>query len=382
LDSIFQDMINSQAPRKPPPFTEYGIPIRNLWHMLLYAWDEAPLNAMHGWMMEDTYVENAPTLDTLLASILIRLMHQRLRIGLGHDYVDAERKFPGVRGRINFAESLKQRAFDSGQLICEFQGFSVNAAKNQIIRSTLARLLKVGQFGPEAASVKEVQQKLRRLTRDLDGIDFIALTPDLIRRQLLAQSGNDHDYRLMLSICDLIMQRQMPSGSEGTSSVVPAFDREALVLHNIYERFVANFYRIRLTGWNVSAQKRLEWHAKDASERLPRMVPDLILQEEASNQIIILDTKFTAHSLIENQWGKPIYDSSHLYQLYAYLKSQEQLSEAHHNAMGILLYPAVQSKLSEKIELQDHIIRIESVDLAAPWQEIERQLLKLVTLTS
>ena len=344
--------------------------------MLLYAWDEAPLNAIHGWMMEDA--ERAPTLDALLASILIRLMHQRLRIGLGHDYVEAERKFPGVRGRINFAESLKQRTLESGQLICEFQGFSINASKNQIIRSTLARLLKVGQFGLDAASVKEVQQKLRRLIRDLDGIDFIELTPDLIRRQLLARSGGDHDYRLMLSICDLIAQRQMPGGSEGNSAVVPAFERDALVLHNIYERFVANFYRIHLTGWHVSAQKRLEWHAKEASERLPMMIPDLILQEQSSDQIIILDTKFTAHSLIENQWGKPIFDSAHLYQLYAYLKSQEQLSEAHHSAIGMLLYPAIQSTLSEKIELQDHVIRIESVDLAAPWQEIERQLIGLI----
>jgi 5-methylcytosine-specific restriction enzyme subunit McrC len=380
-------MSNSQTPQNPISFTEYGIPIRNLWHMLLYAWNEAPLNAMHSWMMEDA--EQAPTLDALLASILIRLMQQRLRIGLGHDYVDEERKFPGVRGRINFAESLKQRTLESGQLICDFQGFSINASKNQIIRSTLARLLKVGQFGPfdtatplratpEAAAVKDVQQKLRRLIRDLDGIDFIELTPDLIRRQLLARSGGDHDYRLMLSICDLIVQRQMPSGSEGTSFAVPAFDREALVLHNIYERFVANFYRIHLTGWSVSAQKRLEWHAKEASEQLPVMVPDLVLQEESSDQIIILDTKFTAHSLIENQWGKPIFDSAHLYQLYAYLKSQEQLSEAHHHAIGMLLYPAVQSKLSEKIELQDHIIRIESIDLAAPWQEIERQLTELI----
>ena len=367
-------MSNSQNPKASLQFTEYGIPIRNLWHMLLYAWGEAPLNAMHGWMIEDA--ERAPTLDTLLASILIRLMHQRLRIGLGHDYVEEERKFPGVRGRINFAESLKQRTLDSGQLICEFQGFSTNASKNQIIRSTLARLLKVGQFGPEAASVKEVQQKLRRLIRDLDGIDFIELTPDLIRRQLHLR--NDHDYRLMLSICDLIAQRQMPSGSKGSSSAVPAFDPEALLLHNIYERFVANFYRIHLTGWNVTAQKRLEWHATEASERLPIMVPDLILQEKSSDQIIILDTKFTAHSLIENQWGKPVYDSSHLYQLYAYLKSQEQLSEAHHNAIGILLYPAVQSKLSEKIELQNHVIRIESLDLSAQWQEIERQLIELI----
>jgi McrBC 5-methylcytosine restriction system component len=371
-------MSNSETPKDRTRFTEYGIPIRNLWHMLLYAWNEAPLNAMHGWMMEEA--EQAPTLDALLASILIKLMQQRLRIGLGHNYVEQERKFPGVRGRINFAESLKQRTLDSGQLICEFHGFSVNAAKNQIIRSTLARLLKVGQFGPQPASVKEVQQKLRRLIRDLDGIDFIELTPDFIRRQLLVR--NDHDYRLMLSICDLIVQRQMPSGSEGSSLTVPAFDREALVLHNIYERFVANFYRIRLTGWNISAQKRLEWHAKEASERLPMMVPDLVLEEESSDQIIILDTKFTTHSLIENQWGKPIFDSSHLYQLYAYLKSQEQLSEGHRNAMGMLLYPAIQSKLSEKIELQDHVIRIESIDLAAPWQEIERQLIELVASSS
>ena len=368
-------MLNSPTSKDPIPFTEYGIPIRNLWHMLLYAWDEVPLNAMHGWMMEEA--ERAPTLDTLLTSILIKSMQQRLRIGVGHDYVGEERKFPGVRGRINFAESLKQRTLDSGQLICEFQGFSVNASKNQIIRSTLARLLKVGQFGPEAASVKEVQQKLRRLIRELDGIDFIELTPDLIRRQLLVR--NDHDYRLMLSICDLIVQRQMPSGSEGSSSsVVPVFDRDALVLHNIYERFVANFYHIHLTDWNVTAQKRLEWHAKEASERLPMMVPDLVLQEKSSNQIIILDTKFTAHSLIENQWGKVIFDSSHLYQLYAYLKSQEQQSEAHHSVIGMLLYPAVQSKLSDKIELQDHVIRIESIDLAAPWQEIEKQLIGLI----
>jgi len=369
-------MPNTQTSNQPLQFTEYGIPIRNLWHMLLYAWNEVPLNALHGWMME--VAENAPTLDSLLTSILIKLMQQRLRIGLGHDYVNQARKFPGIHGRINFAESLKQRTLDQGQLICDFQGYSANSSKNRIIRSTLARLLKVGRFGPDHHFVKEIQQKLRALIRDLDGIDFIELTADLIRRQLLAQSGNDHDYRLMLSICNLIVQRQMPGGGEeSTTHAVPAFDREALVLHSIYERFVANFYRVHLTGWNVAAQKRLEWHAKRISDRLPLMIPDLILQEAASDRLIIIDTKFTAHSLIENRWGKPVYDSSHLYQLYAYLKSQEQVSEAHQSAVGILLYPAVQAKLSERIELQDHVIRMESVDLAAQWQEIESSLIEL-----
>lgn len=370
-------MLSSETPKEPIQFTEYGIPIRNLWYMLLYAWNEVPLNALRGWMMAD--VERAPTLDTLLASVLTKLTQQRLRIGLGHDYINQERSLQRLRGRINFRQSLKQRTLDRGQLICEYQTYSANSLKNQIIRTTLARLAKLGQFGPEDASVKELHQKLRQLISNLDGIDFIELTPELIRRQLLAQSGNDHDYRLMLAICDLIVQRTMPGGPQGhATAIVPLLDHEVLVLYKIYERFVANFYRSHLKGWEVNAQKRLDWHTKEASEHLPLMIPDLILQEKSSGQMLILDTKFTAHSLVENQWGKSVYDSSHLYQIYAYLKSQEHLSEAHRAASGILLYPAVRQRFSEQFNLQGHVIRIESVDLAAPWQEIEKSLMELV----
>jgi 5-methylcytosine-specific restriction enzyme subunit McrC len=369
-------MINHQH-----SFIEYGIPIRNIWHMLLYAWNEVPLNEIRGWALKDAYVERAPTLDALLASVLIRLMQQRLRIGLGHDYVDESNPLRGIRGRINFPETIKRHALERGQLVCEFQGYQVNSLKNQIVRSTLARLVKVGHFGPDPTLAGEIQQKLRRLLRDLDGIDFVELTPELIRRQLYARGGHDHDYRLMLSICDLIVQRQMPADSEGhTTGMVPLLDREQLVLFHIYERFVANFYRIHLKDWEVSAQKRLEWHAAEANERLPLMIPDIVLQEKpaGSGRMIVLDTKFTAHSLAENRWGKAIFDSSHLYQLYAYLKSQEHLSEAHRTAVGILLYPAVRNKFSEKVRLQDQVIRLESVDLAATWQDIERQLMELV----
>lgn len=359
-------------------FTEYGIPIRNLWHMLLYAWNEVPLNELRSWALKEAHVEQAPTLDTLLASVLVRLMQQRLRIGLGHDYVDEEGILRGIRGRIDFGATINQHALERGQVVCEYQGYRANTLKNQIIRSTLARLLKVGHFGPDAALTRDIQHRLRSLLRDLDGIDFIELTPELIRRQLY-ERGNDHDYRLMLSICELIVQRQMPADPEGYSSaIVPLIDRELLVLYRVYERFVASFYRLHLKDWEVSAQKRLEWHAQEANERLPLMVPDLVLQEKNSGRIIVLDTKFTAHSLLENPWGKEVYDSSHLYQMYAYLRSQEHLSEAHRTAVGILLYPAVGRHFSERIKLQDHRIWIESVDLAAPWQEIETSLIERI----
>ena len=352
-------------------YTEYGIPIRNIWHMLLYAWNEIPLKNHRA--MADA--ESARTLDALLASILMKLMQGRLRIGLGGDYVPEDGTLRGIRGRINFADSLKHRTFEHGEAQCEYQHYSANAPKNQIIRTTLARLNQTGQFGPDTSQANALRHRLRWLVRNLDGIDTIEITSDLIHRQQLGR--NDSDYRVMLDICSLILQRQMPTESPGGHSL-PAIDRDALVLHHVYERFVANFYRSHLDGWVVTPQKRLEWHEKYSNPYLPSMVPDLVLQEKSKSQLIVLDTKFTANSLTQNQWGKQIFDSSHLYQLYAYLKSQEHVSEPHRNASGILLYPAIHERFSERIELQDHVMRVECIDLTAPWQEIERQLLELV----
>lgn len=354
----------------PLQWTEFGIPIRNLWHMLLYAWDEPPMNVQ--WAMQD--VERAPTLDALLASMLAAFMQQRLRLGLGRGYVEAQGPLRGIRGRINFAESLKRHAFERDEAYCAFQQYSANSPENQIIRATLVKLVQSGQFGPEAGAADDLRHRLRSLTRELRDIDSIELTPERIGRQRRQQ---DRDYRLMLSICELVLQRQMPLAAEAVTGV-PVLDADALMLHRVYERFVASFYRIHLAGWDVTPHKRLDWHASEVSPHLPRMIPDLALQERSSGRLVIVDTKFTAHSLVENQWGKPIFDSSHLYQLYAYLRSQEHVSDAHRSASGMLLYPAIQHMLSERIELQEHVLRIECVDLAAPWQQIEQHLLGLV----
>jgi 5-methylcytosine-specific restriction enzyme subunit McrC len=358
-------------PHTPVTFSEYGIPIRNLWHMLLYAWNE--ISVLNHLTIGD--VEDAPSLDALLATVLMKSVQQRMRIGLGRGYVPAAERLRAVRGRVDFAQSLKQQTFDHGEAQCDFQEYSVNEPRNQIVRSTLMRLVQVGEFGPDQERAQALRHRLRWLVRNWNAVDSIALDLESIRRQTLSQ--NDNDYRLMLSICELFLMRQMPFETHGTHPL-PTIDRDTLLLHRIYEKFVANFYRIHLKGWDVSAQKRLDWHAQEANEHLPSMTPDLVLQEHSSGRIIILDTKFTKESLVENQWGKPIYDSSHLYQLYAYLRSQEQVSARHRSAVGILLYPAVQNQTSERVQLQEHVIRIERLDLASAWNEVEAQLLRIV----
>ena len=360
---------NSVAP--VAQHTEYGIPIRNLWHMLLYAWNEYPIT--NHWSLEDA--EHAPTLDALLAAILAKLIQQRLRIGLGRSYVNQNQAIRGIRGRIDFTKSVQYRTFERGQAYCDFQQYSANAPKNQIVRSTLARLVQIGSFGADRNLASDLRHQLRWLTRALEGIDIIELKLDFIHRQQFGR--NDGDYRLMMAICELLLQRQMPMEEEGQNRL-PAINRQALVLYNVYESFVANFYRLHLKDYAVKPQSRLSWHTKRENNYLPVMKPDLLLENKTTGDIVVLDTKFTAKSLTMNEWGKQLFDSSHLYQMYAYLSTQAHLSERHHGAIGILLYPEVRGTLSEKIELEDHTIGIECVDLAAPWQEVERQLLDVI----
>ena len=64
-------MFSGSTPPVPDSvhYTEYGIPIRNLWHMCLYAWNDVSIH--RHWSMD--IAESAPTLYALLASVLARL---------------------------------------------------------------------------------------------------------------------------------------------------------------------------------------------------------------------------------------------------------------------------------------------------------------------
>lgn len=352
------------------PLADCGIPIRNIWYMLLYAWDQTMLT--HRWRAE---VETAPNLDVLLASILARLVQQRLRIGLGRNYLQETGLLRTLRGRIDFGRSVKGLTLQNNQLYCQFHEFSADVPKNQIVRSTLDRVARIGEFGQDRTKSAHLKQLLRRLVRDLDQIKVIELNLDLFRRQNLGR--NDGDYRLMLAICELLLRRHMPMESTG-SNFLPSVDRDALTLYRVFERFVARFYQMHLQDWIVKPQTRLDWNAEKVSEYLPAMKPDLFFEHKPSGRIVILDTKFTNRILAHSQHGNTIFQSGHLYQIYAYLRSQEQRSMNYRSSNGLLLYPAANHHLAESFQLQGHRIDVRTIDLALPWQEIERDLLALI----
>jgi 5-methylcytosine-specific restriction endonuclease McrBC regulatory subunit McrC len=66
--------------------------------------------------------------------------------------------------------------------------------------------------------------------------------------------------------------------------------------------------------------------------------------------------------------------SAHLYQLYAYLQNTRCDAEP---VDGILLYAQVGQAEDSEVVIQDHRVRVTTLDLSAEWEQIHRQLLDL-----
>jgi len=354
--------------------TEHGIPVRNFWHMLLYVWNAT--EHIGAWQSE---VEASPNLDALLASILRKLIRQRLRIGLGRGYRNEVASIAGIRGRVDFSTSLKTMSFPNRRAVCKFEVFDTNVLKNQIVRSTLHRCAQLGNFGSHVGRARKLRAEIRSVVQDLSAVSLIVVSRDMIARQHLGR--NDADYSLMMKICDLIQRRLLPTESSGAEKFTQ-LDRNNMTLWDIFEKFIARFYDSRLPCWVASPQSRIRWPADQHSNLLPTMQPDLYLKHREDGRIVVLDTKFTAKSLVAGQRGKITFNRDHLFQIYAYLKSQTHISVQHKNARGVLLYPAVGKHLREQVSMQGHDIFWATVDLAQPWDEIEQELVQMNFLKS
>jgi 5-methylcytosine-specific restriction enzyme subunit McrC len=70
--------------------------------------------------------------------------------------------------------------------------------------------------------------------------------------------------------------------------------------------------------------------------------------------------------------------STHLYQLFAYLKNMEKRAEPDNRADGILLYPTVKEDVIFSAVIQGHRMSARTIDLAKPWRDIHLGLLSVL----
>jgi 5-methylcytosine-specific restriction enzyme subunit McrC len=269
---------------------------------------------------------------------------------------------------------LKQRTFERGVVHCRFNELSIDSLKNRILKFTLQRLATDPRL--RHASDKEAEAALRHevcdVVRALDLVTFTQITlSDFSRLQL---SRNDRCYVLPLTICALILRLELPTQDCGDKALV-ALLQDEIAFDRLFENFVRNFYKLHLKEYRVSSEQ-LKWHDELGSEFVPTMRTDItITRQSPPERRLVIDTKYYLEALSNS--GK--FKSENLYQIYAYLRTQEHLSEVHGRAEGMLLYPTTAKDLDESIRVQGHHIRIATVNLSSSWEMIESKLIAVIT---
>lgn len=347
------------------------IPVRNVWYLLLYAWDMARWRGC--W---PAAAEGSPRLLGLLARILSGATRDLLRRQLRRAHTVHRETLRGIRGRVNFAESLKRLTFEQAAAHCLFPQLSIDTPPNRILRATLHRLAS----DPRLEHVNPVEEnrlrhELRTLVRAMEGVPLVPIAlSDFGRLQL---GRNDRDYAIPIAVCALVRRLEMPTEEVGDHALI-ALLRDDITFHLLFERFVRNFCRLNLKDYEVG-RETLSWHDELGCSLVPSMQTDItIVERHPPYRRLIIDTKYSITTLAETPHGGAKFKSENLYQLYAYLRTQEQKSDAHRRAQGMLLYPTTSYELTETMSVQGHRMRVATVDLSKEWENIEARLVALV----
>lgn len=347
------------------------VPVRNAWYLLLYAWDMAPFRgSLKG------EVERSPTLLGLLARALVESTRGLLRRELGREFTARQAPVTGVRGRIDFARSLRRLDFESGRASCRFSELDIDTPRNRILRATMASLVRDPRVNPsDTKDASSLRHDLGVAVRAMEGVTLEKVTREAFRRLQLGR--NDRAYALPLAICALIHRLELPTEHEGDHAIM-ALLRDQITFHSLFERFVRNFWRTHLGDQLEVGSESLRWFDELDCPLAPAMRTDISLRSKAPpGRRLVVDTKYYRSSLTSG-YGTARFHSDHLYQLYAYLRTQEHRSDFYREAEGMLLYPTTTVDLDEVMKVQGHRIRIATLNLARPWPEIEARLLSLV----
>ena len=352
------------------------IPVRNVWLLFLYAYNLARFQGRF-----DAEVEDSPDFKSLIARLLCHVVETRLRRNLSFGYRRCQNTLKRVRGRIDVLKTHSRDLFRRGEVACRFDELTIDTPRNRFVRAALSALGNILNDGNLAHRSKILAGALGRAGVSGAKPSRTEMTTDQIGR-------HQAEDRLMVSLARAVFDLVLPTEKEGARALLEA-QREYTEFRKLFERAVGNFFAAELPrehGWRVYPGKHFRWPIGAASPgilaHLPIMVTDIILENDQEDRRIIIDTKFT-NILTESQFGDGRrFRTGHIYQLYSYLRSQECDDHPRSlNSEGMLLYPAIGFDMDETAELQGHLVRFATIDLAAPTTTVVERLRRLPLAT-
>ncbi len=338
------------------------IPVKNIYHMLSYAFKI---------LQEDRYnqvaTEDFEHTKDLCTEILIKGVTQQIKRGLGKEYISKDEVLSSPKGRIHISESIKDMSLFKKQVVCTYDDFSVNTYMNQIIKTTFLLLIR-------SDIDKARKKKIRNLLMYFSGVDEL----DIYRVNWnLQYNRNNHTYQMLIGICYLVVNGLLQSTTHGSAKLMNFLEGQQM--HRLYEKFLLEYYRKEFPEILVRASQ-IPWQLdNDMNYMLPIMQTDIMLTYR--KKTLIIDAKYY-ENMTQVNYNKHKVHSGNLYQIFTYVKNKElEVSDANHEVSGMLLYAKSQGEVvpNSEYSMSGNRIAVKTLDLDTEFAEITSQLNTIVT---
>ena len=372
-DNPVAELSHSEIPPSPnagPGFIG-RIPVRNLWLLVLYASDLYRSGDIAPGSWDDDDVE----LPDLLAKMLVTTLDARLQRPLTRGYAPTTGPLRRVRGRIDAWETERGAHWPRGQVVCQWHEHSLDTPRHRLVLCALLSLARLVRDRSIRARCQTQATALQHF-----GVQRVPVDPRAANQETFGRH-DAHD-RPMVQLAQLALSLLLPSEAAGPVPL-PSPEREDAWVRRLFEKAVLGFYRAHLpTGWIVRAEEKLDWPLDNASPGMRTWLPGMRLDLSVESPIghrLVIDTKFTT-LLRRGHYEKEQFASAHLYQLYAYLRTQSaQGDPTRDHAHGLLLYPSIGVDHLEWMTLQGHRMTLATVDLASTPSKMRGDLMRVVS---
>jgi len=337
------------------------IPIQNIYYMLSYAFQ---ILKEQGYKSLET--EEFHNMGELCAAILCKGVSLQLKRGLGKEYIPATDTLSCLRGKIELADSIRRNSFQKQQLTCSFEEFTENSRMNQILKTTML-LLASSEI---SKSRKKELRKLLVFFTEIDQLDVHSINWHF------QYNRNNHNYRLLIGICNLVLKGLLQTNTEGRSKLMDFLDEQRM--SRLFEKFILEYYRKETPQVKAQASQ-IAWQLDDDfSEMLPIMKTDIMLSK--GKNILIIDAKYYAHST-QIQYDVQTLHSANLYQIFTYVKNKEvELREIPHKVSGMVLYAQTNDDpvMNKTYRMSGNRVSVRTLDLNLDFISIRKQLDSIV----
>ncbi|MDA0080878.1 5-methylcytosine-specific restriction endonuclease system specificity protein McrC [Brachyspira hyodysenteriae] len=341
------------------------IHIKNIYYMLSYAWNVWNIIDENN---EDNKKEifgdeKFDNIYNVMAYILNMFLYKLIKRGFYKGYITLGEDSSVLKGKIDFSKSVKRNTINYKKLVCSYNILSNDILFNQIIKSTLNKLINYKNID------NDILEKLIRLNHYFIKIKNINVNNSTFK--LLKYNRNNMHYKIIINICKFIHKHLIVNKNSDEYSFID-FNEEKR-MHMLYEKFVLNFYKMHfINNKNIKVKnKSIKWQINN-NEYIPIMKTDTMIYNK--EKCLIIDTKFYKNILIKNN-DKISIRSSHLYQMFSYMSNVNKKIKT---IKGVLLYPLCYDNINKEYKIQDKYFAVNTLDLNSDFDIIKEQLINIV----